>query len=124
MPFKTCPSCSHLWESRDDFLISPDIRLLSYQPAFKDPEKGLFLFNHANKKCGTTLAVPVACFIDMYHGIIYTEIRTGLIDCKGHCLRINDFDKCFAPCSMAYVREIMRTILNLNSNKIVTAKIE
>jgi hypothetical protein len=124
MPFKACPSCRRLWESRDDFLASLDICLHGYQPAFENPEKGLFLFNHTIKECGTTLAVPVARFIDMYGGPHFTEVRLGLSDCSGKCLMCNDLGRCYAPCALAYIREIMQVIVKYKSNKAEKIRID
>jgi hypothetical protein len=116
MAFKTCTCCQKAWDSRVEFILSPEISLHSYQPAFDKPEKGLLLFNHIAAKCGTTLAVPVDEFADMYRGPHYLNLKRDTIKCSGKCLNPKDLGKCDAKCSMAYVREIMQIILHLNSN--------
>jgi len=61
-PFKTCPNCSRLWKTLEDFLSDPELVLAGYQVAFEDLEGGLFYFNHLHNNCGTTLGLPVQEF--------------------------------------------------------------
>ena len=122
MAFKKCTKCQELWATRDDFIFSPDLRLIGYQARFDRPTSGLFLFNHSDESCGTTIAIRVGMFVDMYDGPIYTESKTGLSECHGYCLEIYNLDRCHAKCRMEYIREIMLLILKCKSNNSLAAK--
>lgn len=122
MAFKKCTKCQQLWTTRDNFISSLDIRLIGYQANFDQPRDGLFLFAHASENCGTTLAVRVDKFVDLYNGPIYTESRTGLLDCYGFCLEIHNLNRCRAKCRMEYIREIMLIILKSKSNNLLATK--
>lgn len=112
MEFKTCSTCHCIWAKREDFIKNPGIKLIGYQPYFEEPDKGLFLFNHIEPSCGTTLALQVDLFADLYSGQVYKELKRGLGECGGNCLTINDLTPCSAQCSMAHIRQIMQTILS------------
>jgi hypothetical protein len=120
MTFKSCTSCQKFWVDRLEFILSPDISLFGYQPAFEIPENGLLLFNHIAADCGTTLAIPVAKFTDMYKGTRYINLKQGTISCSGKCLNSKDLTRCEAKCSMAFIREIMQIILHLKSTNCIT----
>jgi hypothetical protein len=105
--FKRCPTCGHMWASRDRLLADPDITVVGYQASFKKLTEGLFLFNHL---CNATLALPAEKFIDLYNGPIFEERLTGGKTCPGHCLYQNDLSSCPAKCDCAFVREILQII--------------
>ncbi len=117
MPFKTCPKCSADWSDRDQFLNSVDVFIIGYQADFIVPGNGLLLFNHEKQNCGTTLAVPVLEFDDLYIGIRYAEPLLGKKGCSGYCLRENDLNSCQAKCMYAFVREIIQTIKAIESTR-------
>jgi len=102
--------CDVDWDSRNDFVDSPDIKIIGYQACFDDPHEGLFLFNHIVKDCGSTLALPVDQFLDMYTGPIYLELRKGAGPCRGLCLDDHNFEKCQAECRMAHIRVILNSL--------------
>jgi len=106
-PFKACPSCRHEWQTRNTFLADKEIRLTGYQADFEDLATGLLLFNH---RCGTTLAIPVAEFRDLYSGPVFEEQLTGTDQCPEYCLRQDELAPCDQPCECAFVREIMQII--------------
>jgi len=116
MIFKKCPMCSHLWQTREEFLNSPDIKLIGYQAAFNNPEKGLYLFNHMDPNCGSTLSIQVSLFRDLYVGPVYDRPKTGTEECQRHCLNLRNLQPCSAHCSLAYIREIMQLILKKESS--------
>ena len=123
MEFKKCTKCQEIWATRDNFISSPDVRLIGYQANFDRPRDGLFLFNHTNENCGNTVAVWVDKFVDMYDGPIYSESMTGLLECHGYCLEIYNLEKCHAKCRMKYIREIMLLILKSKPDVPSAAKI-
>lgn len=65
------------------------------------------MFNHS---CGTTLALPVSTFEDMYKGEIASQRATGTPACPGHCLYQKELGSCPATCECNYVREIIQLI--------------
>lgn len=107
--FKRC-SCGCAWRSRDEFLSDPEVRLAGYQVNFVVLKEGFFLFTHEAPTCGTTLAVRVMAFEDMYGGAVFQRRATGTAGCGGHCLRSDDCEPCPEECECAYVRQILATV--------------
>lgn len=105
--FKTCPNCGKVWKDRYDFIDDLENEIVGYQVSFKELEAGLFLFYHS---CGTTLALPVAPFLDLYDGEIFEERATGSDECPEYCLQKDNLDPCPARCECAFVREIIQII--------------
>ncbi len=110
--FKECPLCSRIWVFREDFLKDPSIKLKGYKADFENLEMGLFFFNHNSKLCKTTLTIETGQFIDLYHGRIYPDRKTGEDECQGYCLHINELKQCPLNCECAYIREIIQLIGN------------
>ena len=109
--FKICPNCKHVWENRADFINDPDVQIIGYQVHFEALETGFFLFNHS---CGTTFALEVGPFKDMYSGPIFQDRATGSDKCPGYCLHENNLDSCPVRCECAYVREIVQMLKKHN----------
>ena len=107
--YKQCPKCHDIWISREELLHDPDIQLLGYEVSFGGLVDGLFLFNH---ECGTTFALRVEDFEDLYDGPIFDEKLTGTDECPGYCLYKKNLKPCPAKCECAYVREIIQIINN------------
>lgn len=105
--FKQCTCCDHGWKARADFLADPGIEFIGYQVSFDDLLLGLFLFNHT---CGTTIAIPVNKFRDLYDGPVYQTRKTGTEECPGYCLRQNELKACPAQCECAWIRELIQII--------------
>jgi hypothetical protein len=105
---KRCTCCGHLWPTLDAFLVDRQLEVAGYQVDFTDLAAGLFLFNHLT--CGSTIAVPVEFFRDLYDGPIHSERATGTADCPGHCLYVSELGACPAKCECAYVREILQIV--------------
>ncbi|MFZ4619079.1 MAG: hypothetical protein ACOYNS_00860 [Bacteroidota bacterium] len=59
--FKQCSLCNTVWQTKDDFLTDPNLRLNGYQFTslkFQNSSRGgVLLFTHTLEECGTTLAV-------------------------------------------------------------------
>jgi hypothetical protein len=108
--FKTCTMCLNTWTSRDEFLDSPQVGILGYQACLKKPPYGLFLFNHETKDCGSTLAIEVSEFVDLYTGPHYTEPKIGTEACGGHCHNQFDLENCNAPCAYAFIRALIQIL--------------
>jgi hypothetical protein len=110
-PFKTCPTCDHVWQNREDFLSDEEIQVVGYQVHFEDLKLGLFLFNH--RECGSCIALEAGGFRDLYDGEIFSERLTGGPNCPGHCLHEEMLGPCPAACECAYVREILDIIVRI-----------
>jgi hypothetical protein len=72
---KRCTCCGHPWSTLDAFLGDPELEVAGYQADFDDLPAGLFLFNHLT--CGSTIAMAVEFFRDLYEGPIHSERATG-----------------------------------------------
>ncbi|MBM4147507.1 MAG: hypothetical protein FJ224_00475 [Lentisphaerae bacterium] len=108
--FRTCQGCGFSWKTRRDFVLDPAIHIVGYQANFVNLDAGCFLFNHMTGRCGTTLALNVAAFSDLYAGPVFLERATRTAACAGHCLHSDNMEPCPARCECAYVREILQMI--------------
>jgi len=106
--FKTCPLCSKIWSSREEFLSDDDLNLVGYQVNFDEITLGLFLFNHS--LCKTTLAMRAEELKDLYIGPVFKGRRTGQKDCPGYCLKRMELAECPAECECAWVRRLLQII--------------
>ncbi|MBI3787327.1 MAG: hypothetical protein HY276_03630 [Ignavibacteriales bacterium] len=66
-PFKRCPLCGKEWKRRSDFLKDRKLVLNGYQWNIKkvrsgEHAKGLLVFTHREKECGTSIAVWASQF--------------------------------------------------------------
>ena len=106
--FKVCPTCGHIWQSRNDFIMSDDVNIVGYQSNISDIEKGMFLFNHNVENCGSTIALRVRDFMDLYTGPTFLQPKVGTGECEKRCLEYSDIERCNANCRHAYIREIIQ----------------
>lgn len=107
--FKVC-GCGRQWKEREEFLSDPDVRLAGYQVNFVELRQGFFLFNHIVPRCGSTLAVVVDRFVDLYSGAVFTRRASGSSECPGSCLRRGDLTPCPVECECAYVRHVLEQV--------------
>jgi len=114
MAFKVCPKCEAQWETREDLLRDPAVRLVAYQPSFVDLRAGLYLFNH---NCRTTLAVPVKLFWDLLPDPMYPDRLTGTKECPGHCLQPNSLAPCNCQCECVCARSILQILKEWKKDK-------
>lgn len=114
--FQKCSCCGRIWQSRSDFLIDGLLTFNGYQADFEAPEMGLFLFTHRAPGCGTTIAIEVRYFRDLYDGPVYTERKTNTSECPGHCLHVASFERCETHCECAYVRQLMQRLTEIRIN--------
>ncbi len=106
--------CDFKWSSRDCFLRDPDLETIGYQVDFEALESGLYLFNHT---CGTTLAILVSTFTDLYKGPIYLESFSQTPECPGHCLHEEELSPCPNKCKNSYLRDVLVKIKKWPKNK-------
>lgn len=108
--FKTCGNCGACWQTRSEFVECRSIDLVGYQSNFEKIEEGLFLFNHTIDSCGSTLAIPVGKFDDLYDGKRYPEPKYGREECQKRCIDLFNLERCDQKCKYAYVREILHIL--------------
>ncbi len=119
--FKSCTACNQKWLLRENMLYDPNVKLLGYQMNFSDIGSGLLYFNHSGSNCKTTFAIKVSEFKEMYDGPEYSENMMAENDCPMYCLRRSELRSCGLPCSVAFIREIMMNITDINSQVTVSA---
>ena len=66
-PFKKCTLCGEEWETKEAFLSDRQVRLDGYQWARRMrhaefPARGVLIFTHRRRSCGTSLAIAVERF--------------------------------------------------------------
>jgi len=110
--FKTCTMCKKQWKDREGFLNDPLLETIGYQADIEDLEYGLFLFNHNEKNCGSTIAIRVHKFKDLYNGPVYSQCLLGSEECHELCLHKNNLEPCPAKCECSYVRDLLQTVKN------------
>lgn len=112
MAYRTCSVCKHEWESREEFLADPAVRLIGYQVSFRNLMEGVFLFNHEVEGCTTTLAIEAGHFFDLYEGPMFEGRLRGTRECPGYCLHEGELNRCPASCECAFVRDVMQMVLS------------
>lgn len=109
-PFKTCPSCPRVWQTREEFLSDPRIRLEGYQVNYMYLVEGLFIFTHDIPECGTSMALEAKQFADLYSGPIFQDRLDNTERCAGLCQHDGKLDPCRNKCECAFVREILQVV--------------
>ena len=75
--FKKCPMCGLIWNTRHDMLRDPLVKFTGYVENFKEPEFGIFTFNHLS--CYGTFAVRASCFTDFPLAEIISHRTNGAL---------------------------------------------
>lgn len=89
------------------------MRLLGWQAAIANPEVNLLVFEHS---CGSSVSILSR---RLRHLLPAPEPGApqfrllGTDQCRGHCLRLGDFEACDAQCSSARERELIRLIVRM-----------
>ena len=110
--FKICTMCKKQWMDREAFLNDPLLEMIGYQADIEDLEYGLFLFNHNKENCGSTIAIRVHKFKDLYDGPVYSQCLLGTEECHELCLHKSNLEPCPAKCECGYVRELIQIVKN------------
>ena len=108
--FKTCACCGSAWPTLSDLIRDEQVKIIGYQASFSDSYEGLFFFAHRARECGTTIAIPVSCFSELYEGPEYTSHLVCTELCNGLCDSFYDFGVCTQDCDMRWVREIIEVL--------------
>ena len=111
--FVRCKQCGRDWPDRAAFLADPQVRLSGCQVETDRPEASVFLFDHRAPGCGTTIAIKLPAFDDLYAGPRH-KVRWGAsAKCARKCHDPKNFEICANPCAAAHVRQILRRVLEL-----------
>jgi len=117
--FKKCSCCGTVWANLSDLIRDDQVQLIGYQAAFSDSYEGLFFFSHRTQHCGTTIAIPVSCFSNLYDGPDFTEQLACTDMCNSLCESFFDFGSCSEACSMRWVREIIEVLNNRGPEEVL-----
>jgi hypothetical protein len=107
--FKQCTACHVSWFSRQDFLRDPAVSLVGYQMFEPELSHGMLLFDHQD--CGTTLALKVAAFADLYDGPIFSARLQKSPECPAHCFDVSNLEDCGTECCGNWVRVVLQKVL-------------
>lgn len=107
MSFRKCKQCGAEWASREQFFADPAVVLSGCQVDTERPRTSALLFDHKVKGCGTTIAMPVSAFSDLYSGPVHKVNWAPSAKCPRMCFDPQNFERCPAECASAFVREIL-----------------
>ena len=108
--FKACTCCGNVWENLSDLIRDEQVHIIGYQVAFSNSYEGLFFFAHRTSECGTTIAIPVSCFLNLYNGSEDTAQLADTQQCDSLCQSFYDFSECSKKCSMRWVRDVIQML--------------
>jgi len=112
-PFQICGSCRRPWQTWEDFVLDPKVRLLGLQAAVTLPDVSLLVFEHS---CGSSVSILTKrlrhLLPDPGPGASYPSLR-GTEQCGGHCLLLEDLAACDKPCSNARDRDLIKLVQRL-----------
>jgi len=113
LSYKTCKQCGKSWPDRGGFLSDPQVFLSGCQMEIEQPPASCFLFDHRAPGCGTTIAIRVSEFDELYDGPRH-KVKWGLsAKCPGMCHDPVNLEPCDKECACAYVRQILQTVRGL-----------
>jgi hypothetical protein len=100
------------------------VRLLGLQAVINIPDINLVVFEHS---CGSSISILSK---RLRHLLPEPEpgspaVRLlGTDQCRGHCLRLEDLERCDAPCSNARDRELILLVQRLKKEAALSKKSE
>ncbi len=110
MSFKRCTQCGKKWPDREGFLSDPQLKLSGCQVETDAPAGSALLFDHKAPGCGTTMAMSIKIFEDLYDGPRHKVDWAPSAKCPGMCLDPENLDACPAECRSAHVRHILQKV--------------
>jgi len=116
VPFKICPCCQEVWQTRDDFLEDMHLQLNGYKADFAKLEYGLFFFTHQKEGCYSTMALEVADFLDLHRGTVCEHNRDYDENCPRSCRQKRKLEARQDVCECAFAREVC-DLVKLRRNK-------
>ena len=117
--FKKCNLCQSEWASFQDFTNDKNLRFIGYQAHFNKPDEGLFLFNHMNPDCMTTMSLKINVFFEPlnFYGKMGAFEPHGP-GCTGNCADESNLDACKNKlCNGRSLRELIQKLTEKMSKK-------
>lgn len=110
--FKTCTCCQESWDDFSVFLNDNNLFFNGYQPNFRRPDRGLFLFTHTSDSCKSTISVRISNFYPIFTGEINEkEFAPGSPKCPKFCEDEYNLEDCDnKECSGSFIRKLMQVI--------------
>ncbi len=128
-----CSMCNVFWDDINAVLEDRCLIFCGYQPFFEEPRKGLFLFTHAKKGCGTTIGFHLYEFqaiIDQ-NTDLQIDFEPFAIDlendpdCNGLCLDIYDLSPCKSKiCKGVAIRDLIQYVKKISTPRVLFKKYE
>ncbi len=115
MSFTTCKGCGNEWLSREEFLADAGVVLSGCHVETGHVAASALLFDHRAAGCGTTLAMPLRHFDDLYTGARHKVNWSTSKMCPGMCFDPHNTEPCDRECACAYVRAILQEVSKLSA---------
>nr|WP_320116774.1 hypothetical protein [uncultured Desulfuromonas sp.] len=110
VPFKICPCCLEVWQTRDDFLDDPFLQLNGYKADFAKLEYGLFFFTHQKEGCHSTMALEVLDFLDLNRGTVCEQAQDYAAKCPRSCREKRKLNQHHDLCECAFARDVCELV--------------
>ena len=112
-PFRACGCCGQVWQSWEDFVLDPGLRLLGLQANGVLPDANLLVFEH---RCGSSVSVLTSRFRqllpDSQEASALPSLR-GTEQCSGHCSSLENLEQCDRPCINARDRRLILHVMGM-----------
>ncbi len=116
-PFKTCGSCRKIWETWQDFVLDPGIRILGFQAVEGLSDANLIVFEH---RCGSSislLAKRLRHLLPTPDEETRLPVLFGSDECRRHCRLIEDLESCDRPCANSRDRRLIQLLLSMKRDR-------
>jgi hypothetical protein len=105
-PFRTCGACGRNWETWQDFVYDPQVRLLGMQAIYGLPDANLIVFEH---RCGSSISVLAHRLRHLLPPDAADESLPNLFGtetCSEYCRFVDNLAQCDRPCTNARDRRL------------------
>lgn len=110
--FKKCGACKKVWNTADDFIYDPRVKVLWLQVIPGFPDANCIIFEH--KDCSSTVSVLTPKLRHLLKtDVEYSEDLYGTDACNNHCNTRNTMAACEKNCVNARDRELTRLLVAL-----------
>jgi hypothetical protein len=111
--FRVCGACGHVWQSWEEFVRDPGVRLLGLQAITDLPDANLLVFEH---RCGSSVSVLASRFREFLPDSQDFSDRPslrGTDQCSRLCLHLDNLQQCDKPCINARDRRLILRLLEM-----------
>ena len=110
--FKKCGACGKIWNTVDEFIHDPRVKVLWLQIIPGIPDANCIIFEH--RDCGSTVSVLTPKLRHLLRkDFTYTEDLYNTEECNNHCNTRDTMAACEKPCVNAHDRELARLLVSL-----------